>query len=238
MKCEMKFKWMLTLILGLMALPLSVQALSAQESPALETQKDKVSYLIGVQVAKTIKSQEVDVDPNLVAAGLVDALSGGKLLMTDEELRATITALQKEMAEKQEQARARGADENKKLGEVFLAENAKKDAVITQPSGLQYKILKAAEGRKPAQSDTVVCHYRGTLIDGTEFDSSYAAGRPATFQVGGLIPGFKEALQLMPVGSTWQIFIPSNLAYGERGAGNVIGPNAALIFEVELISIR
>ncbi len=238
MKCEMKFKWMLTLILGLMALPLSVQALSAQESPALETQKDKVSYLIGVQVAKTIKSQEVDVDPNLVAAGLVDALSGGKLLMTDEELRATITALQKEMAEKQEQARDRGADENKKLGEVFLAENAKKDAVITQPSGLQYKILKAAEGRKPAQSDTVVCHYRGTLIDGTEFDSSYAAGRPATFQVGGLIPGFKEALQLMPVGSTWQIFIPSNLAYGERGAGNVIGPNAALIFEVELISIR
>ncbi len=229
---------MLTSILGLMVLLPSAQALSAQESPAIETQKDKVSYLIGVQVAGTIKGQEVDVDPNLVAAGLVDALSGGKLLMTDEELRATSTALQKEMAEKQEQARARRVDENKKLGEAFLAENAKKDAVITQPSGLQYKIIKAAEGRKPAESDTVVCHYRGTLIDGMEFDSSYASGRPATFQVRGVIPGFREALQLMTVGSTWQFFIPSNLAYGERGAGNVIGPNAALIFEVELISIR
>ena len=219
--------------LGLLAVPVS-----AQETTALQTQKDKVSYLIGVQVAETIKSQGIDIDPSLVATGLRDALSGAKLLMTDDDLRATMTALQQEMAQKQAQARSRAADENKKAGETFLTENAKKEGVVTLASGLQYKVLKSAEGKKPTDAETVVCQYRGTLIDGTEFDSSYASGGPATFQVSGLIPGIKEALQLMPVGATWQFFIPSDLAYGERGAGGAIGPNAMLIFEIELISIQ
>jgi FKBP-type peptidyl-prolyl cis-trans isomerase FklB len=209
----------------------------AQDSPAPTTQKDKVSYGIGVQVAKTLKSQGIEVNPDLVVKGLRDALSGQKLLMSDEDLNTTMSAFQQEMTQKQMQARAKEADENKKAGDTFLADNSKKDGVVTLPSGLQYKIVKSAEGKKPTDVDTVTCNYRGTLIDGTEFDKS-EAGQPATFQVGAVIPGFKEALKLMPVGSTWRFFIPPNLAYGERGAGNVIGPNTTLIFEVELVSIK
>ena len=143
-------------------------------------------------------------------------------------------------AAKQKQAEllSKMADDNKKAGDTFFAENAKKEGVVTLPSGLQYKILQAGQGSKPVASDTVSCNYRGTLIDGTEFDSSLASGKPATFQINGVIPGFKEVLQLMPVGSKWQVFIPSALAYGPGGAGNVIGPNATLIFEIELLSIQ
>jgi FKBP-type peptidyl-prolyl cis-trans isomerase len=228
----MKAKWILVLGLALLAIPVW-----AQDSTAPTTQKDKVSYGIGVQVAKTLKGQGIDVNPDLLVKGLRDALSGQKLLMSDDELNTTMTALQQEMTQKQMQERAKQADDNKKAGDAFLADNSKKDGVVTLPSGLQYKIVKAADGKKPTDADTVTCNYRGTLIDGTEFDKSQA-GQPATFQVGQVIPGFKEALKLMPVGSTWQFFIPSNLAYGERGAGNVIGPNTMLIFEVELVSIK
>jgi FKBP-type peptidyl-prolyl cis-trans isomerase FklB len=157
--------------------------------------------------------------------------------MSDDELNNTMAALQQEMTQKQMQERAKQADDNKKAGDAFLADNGKKDGVVTLPSGLQYKVVKPADGKKPTDADTVTCNYRGTLIDGTEFDKSQA-GQPATFQVGAVIPGFKEALKLMPVGSTWQFFIPPNLAYGDRGAGNVIGPNTTLVFEVELISIK
>jgi FKBP-type peptidyl-prolyl cis-trans isomerase FklB len=143
-------------------------------------------------------------------------------------------AFQKEVMAKQ----AEVAKKNKAEGEAFLAENKKKEGVKTTPSGLQYKVIKPGKGKKPKSSDTVTVNYRGTLIDGTEFDSSYKRGQPATFQVSGVIPGWTEALQLMEEGAKWQLFIPSNLAYGERGAGGVIGPNATLIFEVELISIQ
>jgi len=228
----MKAKWMMILALGLLAIPAR-----AQDSSAPTTQKDKVSYGIGVQVAKTLKGQGVDVNPDLLIKGLRDALSGQKLLMSDDELNTTMSALQQEMNQKQMQERVKQADDNKKAGDSFLADNGKKQGVVTLPSGLQYKILKPAEGKKPTDADTVSCNYRGTLIDGTEFDKS-EAGQPATFEVGMVIPGFKEALKLMPVGSTWQFFIPPNLAYGERGAGNVIGPNTTLIFEVELLSIK
>jgi FKBP-type peptidyl-prolyl cis-trans isomerase len=228
----MKSKWMILLGLALWVIPAK-----AQDSTAPSTQKDKVSYGIGVQVAKTLKAQGIDVNPDLVIKGLRDALSGQKLLMSDEDLSNTMTALQQEMTQKQSQERAKQADENKKAGDAFLADNAKKDGVVSLPSGLQYKIVKAADGKKPTDADTVTCNYRGTLIDGTEFDKSQA-GQPATFQVGMVIPGFKEALKLMPVGSTWQFFIPPQLAYGERGAGNVIGPNTTLVFEVELVSIK
>jgi FKBP-type peptidyl-prolyl cis-trans isomerase FklB len=136
------------------------------------------------------------------------------------------------------QAMEAAADDNKKKGDAFLAENGKKDGVVTLPSGLQYKVITAGQGKKPVETDTVMCNYKGTFLDGTEFDSSTQAGKPVPFEIKGVIPGFKEALQLMPVGSKWQIFVPANLAYGERGAGNVIGPNATLIFEIELVDIQ
>lgn len=228
----MKANWIVILGIGLLAIPAI-----AQDSTAPTTQKDKVSYGIGVQVAKTLKNQGIDINSDLLIKGLRDALSGQKLLMSDDELNNTMAALQQEMTQKQQQARAKEADDNKKSGDAFLADNGKKDGVVTLPSGLQYKIVKPSDGKKPTDADTVTCNYRGTLIDGTEFDKSQA-GQPATFQVGAVIPGFKEALKLMPVGSTWQFFIPPNLAYGDRGAGNVIGPNTTLIFEVELLSIK
>jgi FKBP-type peptidyl-prolyl cis-trans isomerase len=238
----MKAKWILIAGLGLLAIPAGAQnsAAPASQAPATQaptTQKDKVSYGIGVGVARTLKNQGIDVNTDVLMRGLRDALSGQKLEMSDEELNNTMSALQQEVNQRQMQAKAKEADDNKKAGDAFLADNGKKNGVITLPSGLQYKIVKAAEGQKPTDADTVTCNYRGTLIDGTEFDKS-EAGKPATFQVGMVIPGFKEALKLMPVGSTWQFFIPPDLAYGERGAGNVIGPNTTLVFEVELISIK
>jgi FKBP-type peptidyl-prolyl cis-trans isomerase len=238
----MKAKWILIAGLGLLAIPAGAQnsAAPAAQAPATQaptTQKDKVSYGIGVGVARTLKNQGIDVNTDVLMKGLRDALSGQKLEMSDEELNNTMSALQQEVNQRQMQAKAKEADDNKKAGDAFLADNGKKNGVITLPSGLQYKIVKAAEGQKPTDADTVTCNYRGTLIDGTEFDKS-EAGKPATFQVGMVIPGFKEALKLMPVGSTWQFFIPPDLAYGERGAGNVIGPNTTLVFEVELISIK
>jgi FKBP-type peptidyl-prolyl cis-trans isomerase len=147
-------------------------------------------------------------------------------------------AFQSDLMKKQSQGKQTAAEENKKTGEAFLAENKKKDGVVALPSGLQYKILKAGKGKKPTDGDKVECHYRGTLIDGTEFDSSYRRGEPATFPVNGVIAGWTEALKLMPVGSKWQLFVPSQLAYKEHGAGADIGPNATLIFEVELLGIK
>jgi FKBP-type peptidyl-prolyl cis-trans isomerase FklB len=227
----MKLIGMAGLALALLAVPVNAQ------DAAPQTPNDKVSYAIGVQVAAGIKSQGIEVSPEMVAKGVRDALGGAKLLMSDDEMGAAISALQEEMRRKQEAARTAALEKNKTAGEVFLADNAKKEGVVSLPSGLQYKILTAAEGRKPTDADTVVCHYRGTLLSGTEFDSSYGSS-PATFAVKAVIAGFQEAVQLMPVGSKWQFFIPSNLAYGERGAGNVIEPNSTLIFEIELISIQ
>jgi len=208
----------------------------------LKTQKEKFSYALGMntgkRMAEGLKKQSVPYDPVLLTRGLKDALAGGKTLLTDEEAQAVMTDMQKEMHEKQQaQMQAAGAV-NKKEGETFLAANKGKEGVVALPSGLQYKILKEGTGPKPTASDSVVCNYRGTLINGTEFDSSYKRGQPATFPVGGVIKGWTEALQLMPVGSKWQLFIPSDMAYGERGAGADIGPDSTLIFEVELLSIE
>jgi FKBP-type peptidyl-prolyl cis-trans isomerase FklB len=211
---------------------------SAQEAPALRDQKDRLSYALGMDLGKQLRKQSVGVDPALFGKGLADGLSGAKTLLSEDEARAVISAFQAELKEKQAQAAKAAAEENKKAGEAFLAENKKRPGVATLPSGLQYKILKAGGGKKPTEADTVVCHYRGTLIDGTEFDSSYQRNQPATFAVNGVIHGLSEALQLMPVGSKWQLFIPSSLAYAERAVGNRFGPNAVLIFEVELISIQ
>jgi FKBP-type peptidyl-prolyl cis-trans isomerase FklB len=215
-------------VLGILFL---VSQVNAQEKLVLKNQKEKVSYSIGLNVGRNLgsdlKKQSIDIDPNMVAKGIQDALSGANPLLSNEEVQETMVAFQKEMSEKQKQR-----------GEAFLAENKKKEGVKTLASGLQYKVVKAGSGKKPKLNDTVTVHYRGTLIDGTEFDSSFRRGKPATFPVSGVIPGWTEALPLMEEGAKWQLFIPPKLAYGEPGAGGLIGPNATLIFEVELISIQ
>ena len=211
-----------------------VSQVQAQETLVLKNQKDKVSYIIGMDIGNNLKKQLIDVDLNILTKGLKDAFTGAKSLLTEKEIQETMTAFQKEMMAKKEEV----AKQNKKDGEAFLAENKKKEGVKTLPSGLQYKVIKTGTGKKPKSTDTVTVHYRGTLINGTEFDSSYKRGQTVSFPVSGVIPGWTEALQLMEEGAKWQLFIPSNLAYGEKGAGNVIGPNATLIFEIELVSIQ
>jgi FKBP-type peptidyl-prolyl cis-trans isomerase FklB len=196
-------------------------------------QKDKISYAIGMNIGSGIHRQSVDVNPDMLAEGIKDAIAG-KTKMTEEEARAAIVQLQADMRAKQEEQMKQAVENNKKEGDAFLAANKTKEGVVVLPSGLQYKVLKAGTGPKPTAADTVVCSYRGTLINGKEFDSSQSA----TFPVSGVIKGWTEALQLMAVGAKWQLFIPPDLAYGTRGAGNDIGPNATLIFEVELLSIQ
>ena len=211
---------------------------AAQDASVLKSQKEKLSYALGMDLGNQFRKQSMDVDPALLFQGMKDALAGGKTLMTEEEVRAVIAVLQNEMAKKQAEAAKVLAEKNKKEGEAFLAANKGKEGVVVLPSGLQYKILKQGEGAKPTVNDTVVCHYRGTLVDGTEFESSYRSNQPVTFPVKGVIKGWTEALQLMTVGSKWQLWIPAELAYGERARSNLIGPNSTLIFEVELISIQ
>jgi FKBP-type peptidyl-prolyl cis-trans isomerase FklB len=204
----------------------------------LKTQKDKVSYAIGLNIGKSFRKDSVDVNSTVFARGVRDAITGAKPLLTDEELKTVLTELQAELKKRQDDTTRLAGETNQKAGETFLAENKAKEGVVVLPSGLQYKIITAGTGPKPAETDSVVCNYRGTLLDGTEFDSSFKRGQPATFPVNGVIKGWTEALQLMPVGSKWQLFVPPDLAYGARGAGGEIGPNATLVFEVELISIQ
>lgn len=210
-----------------------------KDAPAFATLEERVSYALGMNLGTQLHRQSVDIDPNLLLQGLKDAMSGGKTKMTDEEAKAAFTELQGVLIKRQQEKKAAASEANKKEGEPFLAANKSKEGVVTLPSGLQYKILTPGTGPKPTATDTVVCNYRGTFINGTEFDSSAKHGGPATFTVGGVIKGWTEALQLMPTGSKWQLFVPSNLAYGENGTPDgTIGPNATLIFEVELLSIQ
>lgn len=229
----MRWRWMV--VAGIVLLAGQVVA---DETQTLKTEKEKLSYSIGMEIGSNLRRQAIHVEVDLLLKGLRDGFSGDKTLLSPEEVRKVLTTFQKEMVAKQkEEARVLG-EKNKKEGEAFLAENKKKPGVVTLPSGLQYKVIKAGTGKKPKGTDTVKTHYRGTLLDGTEFDSSYRRGEPATFPVKGVIPGWTEALQLMEEGAKWQLFIPPHLAYGERGAGPVIGPNATLIFEVELLSVQ
>ena len=218
-------------------------AKSAAAAPALTTRTQKFSYALGMNIGSglgaNLKKQSVEVDSNLLSQGLKDAMSGGKTRLTEEEAKAVLNEVQAEVNKQREEKAKQAAATNKTEGEAFLTANKGKDGVVTLPSGLQYKILTAGTGPKPAASDSVKCNYKGALINGTEFDSSYKRGQPATFGVGQVIKGWTEALQLMPVGSKWQLFVPSGLAYGE--AGNPRGgiePNSTLIFEVELLSIE
>jgi len=215
-------------------------AKTAAAGPALTTRKQKFSYALGMNIGtgykQGLEKQGVEFDPALIAAGVKDALSGGKTRLTQEQAQAVLTEVKTEVGKQQQEKMQAASAKNKEEGEAFLTANKTKEGVVTLPSGLQYKILTEGKGPKPAATDSVVCNYRGTLVNGTEFDSSYKRGQPATFGVSQVIKGWTEALQLMPVGSKWQLYIPSTLAYGERGPGE-IGPNATLIFDVELISI-
>jgi FKBP-type peptidyl-prolyl cis-trans isomerase FklB len=226
-----------TKIIAVAAITLMGTRLHAQNTPAFKDQKDKVSYSIGLNIGTNFKRQGIEISTDMLLSGIKDAISGGKPALTDAEVQQTLMAFQQEMMAKQaEKAKGLG-EKNKKDGEAFLAANKKKDGVKTTASGLQYKVLVDGKGKKPTADDTVRVHYRGTLIDGTEFDSSYKRNEPAEFPLNGVIPGWTEAVQLMTVGSKWQIVLPSALAYGERGQGQDIGPAATLLFDIELLAI-
>lgn len=196
--------------------------------------KEKISYIIGRDMASNLKKQGIDIEAEPFIKGMKEVLGGQPSSLSQEEVQQAMTALQQEMSQKQN---ASGA-ENKEAGEAFLAENKTKEGVKTLPSGLQYQVLQEGTGKSPSAADTVTTHYHGTLIDGTVFDSSYSRNEPATFPVNGVIAGWTEALQLMKEGAKWRLFIPSNLAYGSQGAGDAIGPNSTLIFDVELLRVK
>jgi len=226
-------------IVSITLLAAEAGAAYAGEPQALKTPKDKVNYSIGVSVIRNFKQQGVDMDLDRVIQGMKDALSGDSLLMTEEDLRATLMAIQTDIRLRQRQARRFSGVDNTKEGEAFLVANGKKPGVVVLPSGLQYSILAKGDGRQPTDSDTVTCHYRSFLINGTPVDDTYLKNKPLSYQVkDGVIPGLNQALKLMPVGSKWQLVIPPHLAYGDKGSGTSIGPNETLIFEVELLASR
>src|SRR4030042_2548837 len=231
---EMKY----VLIITILSIGFLFSICSAGEKVELKEQKDKESYSLGYQFGQSLKSQGVDINLDIYASGIKDAFGGKEPQMSQEEIRATIMELQKRVVTAQQKELKEKAAKNLEEGKKFLVENQNKEGVKTLPSGLQYKVLTEGSGKIPKLEDRVTVNYKGTLIDGTEFDSSYKRGQPATFQVKGIIKGWTEALQLMKEGSKWQFFISPDLAYGERGAGGQIPPNSTLIFEVELISVK
>ncbi len=209
-----------------------------EKTQGIESQKDKVSYCIGWDIGNSFKKQSLEINPDILLKGINDVLSGNNPQMTEKEMGQTMMNFQKEMMVKRTEAQKNVGEKNKKEGEEFLAKNKNNQGVISLPSGLQYRVIKEGNGKIPKLTDKVSVNYQGTLIDGTEFDSSYRRGQPAKFPVSGVIKGWTEALQLMKVGSKWELFIPSRLAYAEQGAGSIIGPNAVLVFQVELLSIE
>lgn len=231
-----------TLMSILLIISISFAQKKAEKSSALKTQKDKISYAIGydigAKIGGDIKKQSLDFTIEMFLRGMKDAINGSKATMPDSEMQNAMMAFQQMMTEKQQAATKMTADKKQKEGEAFLAVNAKKDSVIVLPSGLQYKIQRKGTGPIPTEKDTVTVHYRGSLLDGKVFDESYKRGEPISFPVTGVIKGWIEALQLMPVGSQWELYIPASLAYGERGAGQMIGPGETLIFVVELLDVK
>lgn len=229
-------------LLVTIVLVLSSVACSGQTPKApikeLKTPDEKLSYAIGLEVGTSLKNLPTEIDFPVFVQAVEDGLKGKKPLLTQEQALEIKMEFGKKVREERARERKELGEKNRKEGEAFLAENKKKKGVVTTESGLQYMVLHEGEGPKPKATDRVKVHYRGTLIDGTEFDSSYTRGKPATFALKGVVAGWTEALQLMKVGSKYRLFIPSELAYGKRGRGPKIGPDAVLIFELELLEIE
>lgn len=230
----MKMKLVSAAVMGLVM----SSALVAADTTSLTTDKDKLSYSIGADLGKNFKAQGIDVSPDALAKGIQDGIAGSTLMLTEDQMKEVLNKFQKDLMAKRTAEFTKKSEENKTKGEAFLKDNKTKAGVVVLPSGLQYKIIETGTGAKPGKEDTVTVEYTGHLIDGTVFDSTEKTGKPATFQVSQVIPGWTEALQLMPSGSTWEIYVPSNLAYGPRSVGGPIGPNEALIFKVHLISVK
>jgi len=227
----------ISIAVAVLSLAFSTNSVAKQKSK-LRTEKGKVSYSIGLNIGSSLKSQNIEIDMDSLAQGIEDALIGTKPKMTQEEIKKTMDAFRQRLQEKAEKDRKASSNNNLVKGEKFLAQNKKRKNVVSLASGLQYEVIKKGTGKKPDTNDTVVTHYKGTLINGKEFDSSYKRGKPAEFPVGGVIKGWTEALLLMKTGAKWKLFVPAELAYGGRGAGNAIGPNETLIFEIELLKIK
>ncbi len=224
-------------MIGLQACNQQTPAPAEEAEVVLETQEQKVSYGMALGLGQRLASEDLPIDVDAFAAGIRDAITGAEPRMTQEEITAELTAFQEKAIAKQQAEQEAAGAANQSAGEAYLAENATREGVVVTDSGLQYEIVEAGDGPVPSADDRVEVHYRGTLIDGTEFDSSYGRGETVTFGVGQVIPGWTEALQMMPMGSKWKLFIPSDLAYGAGGAGQMIGPNSTLVFDVELVSI-
>ena len=213
-------------------------AIAATDTPALQTDMDKLSYSIGSDLGKNFKRQGIDINPTVMAKGIQDGMSGGALLLTEQQMKYVLNKFQKDLMAKRTAEFNKKAEDNKAKGEAFLTANKAKTGVVALADGLQYKIVKAGTGAKPGKDDTVTVEYTGRLISGEVFDSTEKTGKPATFKLSQVIPGWTEALQLMPAGSTWEVYVPSNLAYGQRSVGGPIGPNETLIFNIHLISVK
>lgn len=220
--------------LSLTAVAVFLLTVGAAAADEFESNTEKLSYLVGYQFGQNIRQEGIDLDKDAFMLALEDALNGTTSRISFEEAKAVMSAVEQQ----QQQERAELAKKNKAAGEAFLKANRNKKGVIELPSGLQYKIIKQGKGKKPTADDIVAVNYRGTLINGKEFDSSYKRGKPVTFKVNEVIPGWQEILQLMPTGSKWEVFVPPKLAYGEQGAGHFIGPNETLIFDIELLEVK
>jgi FKBP-type peptidyl-prolyl cis-trans isomerase FklB len=226
------------LIAVAMGLAMSTAIVAATDAPQLKTDMDKLSYSIGSDLGKNFKRQGIDVNATIMAKGIEDGMTGGTLLLTEQQMKDVLSKFQKDLMAKRTAEFNKKSEENKTKGEAFLSQNKTKPGVVVLTDGLQYKIIKAGTGDKPAKEDTVTVEYTGKLISGEVFDSTEKTGKPATFKLSQVIPGWTEALQLMPAGSTWEVYVPANLAYGSRSVGGPIGPNEALIFNIHLISVK
>ncbi|MCC5015542.1 MULTISPECIES: FKBP-type peptidyl-prolyl cis-trans isomerase [Legionella] len=221
-----------------MAMSTTIAAADATATTSLNSDMDKLSYSIGADLGKNFKKQGIEISPAAMAKGLQDGMSGGQLLLTEQQMKDVLNKFQKDLMAKRNAEFTKKAEENKAKGEAFMSQNKAKEGVVSLPSGLQYKIIQTGTGAKPAKDDTVTVEYTGKLIDGQVFDSTEKTGKPATFKVSQVIPGWTEALQLMPAGSTWEVYVPAGLAYGPRSVGGPIGPNETLIFKIHLISVK
>lgn len=212
--------------------------IAATKTTALNSDMDKLSYSIGIDLGKNFKKQGIDVNPTVMAQGLQDGMGGSTSLLTEQQMKDVLNKFQKDLMAKRTAEFNKKSEENKAKGDAFLKDNKAKPGVVTLPSGLQYKVVKAATGEKPGKEDTVTVEYTGRLINGEVFDSTDKTGKPATFKLSQVIPGWTEALQLMPAGSTWEVYVPDQLAYGSRSVGGPIGPNETLIFTIHLVSVK